>query len=178
MIIRLICCSHGNVGRGRIELFKMPREGGTISANNCRLCHRSSRHTGTAIGICGDCMRETPAEARLRIESVHAASRAEYALPSKPFIDPNGICCALCSNECCISGNQRGFLDCAHRGRAGWSISPGRRREVYNKTPEEIRPIYLKLTTPILFGKPQAQSDNAPIEFIAFSCPNCSGSDA
>jgi pyruvate formate lyase activating enzyme len=102
-----------------VVVSKAPGEGRTMSAKECRLCRRSSPNISAALGICGDCLLELPADLGSRVESVHAASRAEYALPSRPARDPDGVPCALCSNQCRISENQSGFcgLRTARNGR-------------------------------------------------------------
>lgn len=87
----------------------MPKENTNLRARSCQLCQRSSPYISSVIGICGDCLRERPADARLRVESIHTASRAVFDLPIKPPRHSNGIRCVLCSNECIISENGRGF---------------------------------------------------------------------
>jgi pyruvate formate lyase activating enzyme len=54
-------------------------------------------------------LRKRSTDARSHVESVHANSRAEFDLPPRPPRNPNGIRCALCSNECIIGENERGY---------------------------------------------------------------------
>lgn len=75
----------------------------------CTLCHRPLPLVATVLGVCCDCLRERAADARRRVEAVHARSRAEFDLPARPPRHPNGVRCALCSNECLIDENERGF---------------------------------------------------------------------
>jgi pyruvate formate lyase activating enzyme len=75
----------------------------------CSMCHRSSPLVSSAIGICGECLREQPADARAYAESVHARTRSQFDLPPRPPRDPNGVPCSLCGNECRIGENERGF---------------------------------------------------------------------
>lgn len=75
----------------------------------CSICHRATSPVSTALGICGDCLRERFPAARSHLEAVHAASRAQFDLPVVPPRHPAGIGCALCSNECVMGENERGY---------------------------------------------------------------------
>ena len=77
------------------------------NARDCLICRRAAPLVSTALGICGDCLRD-PA-ARSHAEAVHAASRAEFDLPAAPPRHPGGVRCALCSNECVIGQDERGY---------------------------------------------------------------------
>jgi len=80
-----------------------------ISANVCSVCYRSSPSIASAIGICGECLREHFCDARSHLSTVHADSRAKFNLPAQPPRTFNGIRCNICSNECVIGENERGY---------------------------------------------------------------------
>lgn len=75
----------------------------------CQLCRRESPLISATIGVCPDCLKERFPEALPRLEAVRAASRVEFGLPVEPPRHPMGRRCALCSNECIIGENERGF---------------------------------------------------------------------
>lgn len=75
----------------------------------CLLCGYRSPCLSTALGVCARCLRERFPAARSRAQAVHAGSRAGFGLPAEPPRDPNGIRCALCSNECVIGEGERGY---------------------------------------------------------------------
>jgi pyruvate formate lyase activating enzyme len=79
------------------------------SEPKCLLCRRSSPLVSTAIGICGDCLRDRFQEARPRVNALHAETRAKFGLPAQPPRHSNGIRCSLCSNECIIGEKEHGF---------------------------------------------------------------------
>jgi len=80
----------------------------TSRTESCLFCHRGLDVSST-IGLCADCLREASSEARTRVEIAHAASRAEFGLPTGPPRHPEGIRCNLCFNECVIGEGERGF---------------------------------------------------------------------
>jgi pyruvate formate lyase activating enzyme len=78
-------------------------------SKRCLLCRRATPIISTSLDICGDCLRERFPAARPRVDAIHAASRAEFDLPAQPLHSPNGIHCGLCSNECVLGENERGY---------------------------------------------------------------------
>jgi len=74
-----------------------------------QVCSRHGQLLSKTLGFCVSCLRERPSEFRHQVEVVHAQSRAPFNLPSRPPKDPSGIRCTLCSNNCVIGQNQRGF---------------------------------------------------------------------
>ena len=48
---------------------------------------------------------------RSRLEALQVASRRAFDLPLKPPRHPGGVRCVLCSNECLIGEDERGFCD-------------------------------------------------------------------
>jgi pyruvate formate lyase activating enzyme len=79
------------------------------SKPECLVCHGSSPLVSTAISICGDCLRDHFQDARTHMSALHAETRARFGLPAQPPRHPNGIRCNLCSNECAIGENERGY---------------------------------------------------------------------
>lgn len=75
----------------------------------CQLCGRKSPRISGALGFCAECLKGRRAETLPRLAAVHAASRAEFDLPLLPPRNPGGRRCVLCSNECLIGENERGF---------------------------------------------------------------------
>ncbi len=78
-------------------------------AGSCSLCGCTSPRISAAVGVCVNCLHTNFAAARPRVEAVHADSRAEFDLPTKPPRHPRGIQCTLCANECVIGEGERGF---------------------------------------------------------------------
>ena len=56
-----------------------------------------------------DCIRKNFDQVLPHIQRVHAKSRMEFDLPTKPPKDPQGIQCKLCVNECSIPEGRRGY---------------------------------------------------------------------
>jgi len=85
----------------------------------CHVCQRGSPFLSTMIGVCPDCLKGRFSEARSRVEATHAESRAEFELPVEPPRHAMGRRCTLCSNECLIGENERGFcgLRTVHGGK-------------------------------------------------------------
>ena len=79
------------------------------SLGQCRICGRESRTLSGQLGVCLQCIRETPRDALKVTDRVHAESRAVFSLPSKPPKDPNGLPCGICSNNCQIGVGEKGF---------------------------------------------------------------------
>jgi len=79
------------------------------TADRCAICQRAVLLISSAVGICGDCLRERFPAARPQVDAVHANSRAEFGLPAEPPHCPDGVRCALCSNECVIGENEYGY---------------------------------------------------------------------
>lgn len=75
----------------------------------CRVCQRTSRVIASALGVCGDCLRERFVMVRARVQASHTTSRAEFALPIEPPRCPDGVRCTLCANECVIGEGERGY---------------------------------------------------------------------
>jgi len=74
----------------------------------CPVCQKK-RLLSRAVGVCGDCLRERPEEARSYVEEARRRSRQIFRLPEKPPSDPNGIPCGLCVHNCRIPENGQGF---------------------------------------------------------------------
>ncbi len=78
-------------------------------AESCLICHQKSPHLSLVLGVCADCLRTHPQQARQRAEAAHALSRSAFDLPTQPPRSPDGVRCPLCSNECEIREGERGF---------------------------------------------------------------------
>ncbi|MEM3607366.1 MAG: radical SAM protein [Candidatus Bathyarchaeia archaeon] len=94
----------------------------------CKLCGGGGRLLSEVLGVCLECIRSRPEEAKPVIEEVHASIRRSYGLPGKPPRTPNGIGCDLCANECRIGEGDRGYcgLRWNREGRLISSSSPSK----------------------------------------------------
>jgi pyruvate formate lyase activating enzyme len=79
------------------------------NVTSCLNCHRAAPLVCQALGICGECLRARFSAVRPRLEALHTASRLEFGLPALPPRHPGGVRCALCSNECVIGEDERGY---------------------------------------------------------------------
>jgi pyruvate formate lyase activating enzyme len=86
--------------------FKNP---GVKAATHCGVCQRSSREIASALGVCGDCLRDRAKDAHARVQAIHTASRVEFDLPTQPPRTSGGVRCALCANKCVIGEGERGY---------------------------------------------------------------------
>lgn len=75
----------------------------------CALCGERSRTVSRAIGVCVDCLRESPNEALKVAMEAHRRSRGRYGLPQEPPRSPKGVRCPFCANECRIPEGGYGF---------------------------------------------------------------------
>jgi len=75
----------------------------------CQICGEQSSLISGQLGVCLHCIREKPEEALKITDKVHAESRGVFGLPPKPPRDPDGISCGICSNDCKIGEDKRGF---------------------------------------------------------------------
>lgn len=75
----------------------------------CQICEDHSSLISSRLGVCLSCIREKPGEALKITDRVHAESRKRFNLPPKPQMDPKGIPCGLCSNDCRIGVGGKGF---------------------------------------------------------------------
>jgi pyruvate formate lyase activating enzyme len=90
-----------------------------LVTGGCYLCQVKSHRIAASIGVCASCLCTRFPEARPLIEAAHAASRAEFNLPAQPPRGKQGVQCKLCSNECSIGEEERGFcgLRTVHQGK-------------------------------------------------------------
>ncbi|MFQ6031446.1 MAG: radical SAM protein [Candidatus Zixiibacteriota bacterium] len=75
----------------------------------CINCGKESKLISKALEVCLDCIRRDFDQVLPHIQRVHAKSRVEFDLPTKPPKDPQGSQCNLCVNECRISEGKRGY---------------------------------------------------------------------
>ncbi|HIE11405.1 MAG TPA: radical SAM protein [Kiritimatiellae bacterium] len=75
----------------------------------CSICGHSDPLISRELGICLECIRRKPAEARRRALHVHRRTRKYFGLePSPPRAD-SGIPCHLCANLCRIPEDRPGY---------------------------------------------------------------------
>ncbi len=79
------------------------------SLGQCQICGKKSNTLSDQLGVCLQCIRETPKDALKVTDKVHAESRAVFGLPSKPPKNPYGLPCGICSNNCQIGVGEKGF---------------------------------------------------------------------
>jgi len=75
----------------------------------CRICHERSPTVSSKLGVCLQCIRETPERALEVTDKVHAESRQKFGLPPKPPQASDGLSCGMCANDCKIPLGERGF---------------------------------------------------------------------
>ncbi len=82
---------------------------GAHSLGQCQLCSESSPLISSKLGACAKCIIERPDEALEITNRVHSSSREMFGLPSSPPRDPDGVSCGMCSNDCRIGVDGKGF---------------------------------------------------------------------
>jgi len=88
--------THGNRCRGE-------------RGHRCSLCAREGPLISATLGLCLDCIRRRP-EAALHIaEAVHAGIRHVFDLPGVPPRTAGGRRCRICTRECEIGQDERGY---------------------------------------------------------------------
>ncbi len=75
----------------------------------CILCGASGPTISSRIGVCADCLRNSPRQALEVAMRIHREYRAKLGLPIEPPRAPNGVECMLCVNRCSIPPNGVGF---------------------------------------------------------------------
>ncbi len=75
----------------------------------CEHCGRDSLLISQALGLCLDCIRQNYTQVSFRIEQAHCTARSPFGLPGQPPKAEGGAKCQLCTNECCIGINERGY---------------------------------------------------------------------
>jgi pyruvate formate lyase activating enzyme len=75
----------------------------------CRVCGVRSRLIAAHLGVCADCIRNRPQEARSVAEAAHAAARRSFGLPERPPRTEEGRRCGLCVQDCVIGEGERGY---------------------------------------------------------------------
>ncbi len=75
----------------------------------CQHCGRESPLISQALGLCLDCIRRDFARVLPLIEQAHGTARRPFELPEQPPKAEGGAKCQLCTNECCIPINERGY---------------------------------------------------------------------
>lgn len=102
----------------------------------CSLCGAASIYISKELGVCLQCIRQTPDNALARAMEAHRRSRAAFGLPEKPPKDPDGAPCKVCVHECRIPENAVGYCGLrrnekgkvkditSEKGRLSWYHDP------------------------------------------------------
>ncbi len=103
---------------------------------NCRICRNRSSLISSELGLCLDCIRNEPAQAREIAREVHGRIRREWRLPEQAPRNTDGIVCNLCVNRCQIADGNQGYCGLrknlqgrfegvsAARGKLSWYHDP------------------------------------------------------
>ncbi|MFH1627442.1 MAG: radical SAM protein [Pseudomonadota bacterium] len=75
----------------------------------CRICQKESSLISRELGLCLNCIRFRPEEAREIALGVHARIRCEWGLPGEAPRESEGIACDLCVNRCQIGDGGWGY---------------------------------------------------------------------
>jgi pyruvate formate lyase activating enzyme len=81
----------------------------------CSICHQNP--ASKVLGICTQCLRQ---HKEIETLKAHSMVRNQYALPTRPVKNRNGIVCTNCSNHCRLSEKQTGY--CGIRKNIGGKI--------------------------------------------------------
>jgi pyruvate formate lyase activating enzyme len=87
---------------------------------SCKLCNNASRFVSKEMGVCLQCIRQSPKEALPFAMEAHGRSRAAFGLPARPPKSEDGLPCNICVNECRIPPNGVGY--CGLRKNENGSI--------------------------------------------------------
>jgi len=93
----------------------------------CTNCGKESKLISKGLEVCLDCIQKDFNQVLPQIQRVHAESRMEFDLPTKPPKDPQGIQCSLCVNECRIPEGKRGY--CGSRENEDGRLRGGGKEE-------------------------------------------------
>jgi len=86
----------------------------------CRICDKNSSLISNELGLCLECIRNRPEEARKTALAVHARIRVEWGLSAEAPKDSEGIACDLCVNRCRIEDGKWGY--CGLRKNVGGKL--------------------------------------------------------
>lgn len=75
----------------------------------CSICRKESSLVSGELGLCLDCIRCRPEEAREIALKVHAWIREKWGLPPEPPRHTDGVPCDLCVNHCRIEEGEPGY---------------------------------------------------------------------
>ena len=87
---------------------------------SCSICRKKSILISKELGLCLDCIRLRPEEAREIALGVHARIWCEWGLPGEAPRHTGGIVCDLCVNRCRIGEGEWGY--CGLRKNARGSL--------------------------------------------------------
>ncbi|MDK2463801.1 MAG: radical SAM protein [Candidatus Korarchaeota archaeon] len=98
----------------------------------CRICGRSGVTISDVVGVCADCLRESPKEALEVALQAHGRWRSRAGLPPEPPKDAGGVRCESCVNRCSIPEGGRGYCGFVvneggrlRRSTGSWDVAPG-----------------------------------------------------
>ncbi len=77
--------------------------------SKCQHCGSESPLVSQALGLCLDCIRRNFSRVFPRIEQAHYTARSHFDFPEQPPRAEGEARCQLCTNECCIPINERGY---------------------------------------------------------------------
>ncbi|WP_455278382.1 radical SAM protein [[Eubacterium] cellulosolvens] len=80
-----------------------------MEKTSCLICHNYEKIVSKTLEVCVDCFRNKPDSALSYSTKAHNACRFKFELPLQPPKFSNGIQCRLCSNECRIRNNEKGY---------------------------------------------------------------------
>ena len=75
----------------------------------CTLCHQESSSISRELGLCLDCIRSRPEQARKKALEIHTRIRRECGLPAVAPRHSEGIRCDLCVNNCRLGEGEWGY---------------------------------------------------------------------
>ncbi len=77
-------------------------------SDRCIICGKNTT-LSAVLKVCIECIRNEPDRASSYIIQAHNESRQAYHTPLEPPRDESGIQCKLCSNECIMGEESKGF---------------------------------------------------------------------
>jgi len=80
----------------------------------CRVCGDEASTISSGLKVCLRCIREKPEKALSITSDVHVQTRRTFNLPAEPPNSSEGILCGMCSNNCRIGPNEKGFCGLVH----------------------------------------------------------------
>ena len=76
---------------------------------SCSICHSTIPRVSTVLGLCVECLHKEFSNVKPRLKKIHSITRKEFKLPPEPPRNPEGILCNICSNECKMGKDEKGY---------------------------------------------------------------------